>query len=328
MVGIPMSILVPALIAFVTVALGTISAVLLWEWFQEQQRKRHMVDQLRALADDPTGGTAGSSVFRSAVLQSPWLRPIISRVPQFRDAEFMLQQAGLSWTLQTLLLLSVGTALGLGTMVLIASRSITVGAVATALGATLPYLYVRRRRTKRFNAFEEFLPEAIDLVGRALRAGHPLSAGFKMAADDGPEPVASEFRRVFEEQRFGLPVQDSLLSMADRVDLVDVRILVTAILIQREVGGNLAEILDNLASVVRARFTIRRQIRVYTAQGRMTGYLLSALPLILFALLYTINAEYMSILFTDPIGKILITVALTMQFIGFLWIRKIIKIEI
>lgn len=323
-----MSILVPALIAFVTVALGTISAVLLWEWFQEQQRKRHMVDQLRSLADDPTGGTAGSSVFRSAVLQSPWLRPIISRVPQFRDAEFMLQQAGLSWTLQTLFLLSVGTALGLGTMVLIASRSVTVGAVATALGATLPYLYVRRRRTKRFNAFEELLPEAIDLVGRALRAGHPLSAGFKMAADDGPEPVASEFRRVFEEQRFGLPVQDSLLSMADRVDLVDVRILVTAILIQREVGGNLAEILDNLASVVRARFTIRRQIRVYTAQGRMTGYLLSALPLILFALLYTINAEYMSILFTDPIGKILITVALTMQFIGFLWIRKIIKIEI
>jgi tight adherence protein B len=213
-------------------------------------------------------------------------------------------------------------------MVLIVSRSITVGAVATALGATLPYLYVRRRRTKRFNAFEELLPEAIDLVGRALRAGHPLSAGFKMAADDGPEPVASEFRRVFEEQRFGLPVQDSLLSMADRVNLVDVRILVTAILIQREVGGNLAEILDNLAAVVRARFTIRRQIRVYTAQGRMTGYLLSALPLILFALLYTINAQYMSILFTDPIGKILVAVALSMQFIGFLWIRKIIKIEI
>jgi tight adherence protein B len=192
----------------------------------------------------------------------------------------------------------------------------------------LPNMYVRHRRTKRFNAFEELLPEAIDLVGRALRAGHPLSSGFKMAADDGPEPVASEFRRVFEEQRFGLPVQDSLLSMADRVNLVDVRILVTAILIQREVGGNLAEILDNLAAVVRARFTIRRQIRVYTAQGRMTGYLLSALPLILFALLYTINAQYMSILFTDPIGKILVAVAVTMQFIGFLWIRKIIKIEI
>jgi tight adherence protein B len=161
-----------------------------------------------------------------------------------------------------------------------------------------------------------------------LRAGHPLSSGFKMAADDGPDPVAGEFRRVFEEQRFGMPLQDSLLAMADRINLVDVRILVTAILIQREVGGNLAEILDNLSAVVRARFTIRRQIRVYTAQGRMTGYLLAALPLILFTLLYAINGQYMSILFTDPIGKVLVTVAIVMQLIGFLWIRKIIKIEI
>jgi tight adherence protein B len=224
--------------------------------------------------------------------------------------------------------LSLGTALALGSVALIVTGSVVAGMAATMFGAMLPNLYVRRRRTRRINAFEELLPESIDLVGRALRAGHPLTAGFKMAADDGPEPVAGEFRRVFEEQRFGLPLQDSLLGMADRVDLVDVRILVTAILIQREVGGNLAEILDNLAAVVRARFTIRRQIRVYTAQGRMTGYLLSALPLILFALLYTINAQYMSILFTDPIGKILIVVALSMQFVGFLWIRKIIKIEI
>jgi tight adherence protein B len=329
MVGIPLSVLVPALVAFLAVALGTVSMVLMWEWFQEQQRKRHMVDQLRSLADEPTlGSAAGSAVFRSAVLQSPWLRPINSRLPQLRDAEFMLQQAGVSWTLQTLLLLSVGTAFSLGSMALIVSQSLLIGAAATVLGAMLPTLYIRHRRTKRFNAFEEFLPECIDLVGRALRAGHPLTAGLKMAADDGAEPVASEFRRIFEEQRFGLPIQDSLLGMADRVDLVDVRILVTAILIQREVGGNLAEILDNLSTVVRARFTIRRQIRVYTAQGRMTGYLLSALPIILFSLLYMINPKYMSILFTDPIGKTLIIVAVSMQLIGFLWIRKIIKIEI
>lgn len=329
MVGLPSSIWVPALVAFLAVALGTISLVLLWEWFQEQQRKRHMVDHLRALADDPTGGSGvRSTVFRSAVLQSRWLRPIIARFPQLGDAELVLQQAGITWSLQTLLLLSLGMAMGLGVLALLVTGSVPVGLVAAVVGAVLPNLYVRYRRTKRLNAFEEMLPDAIDLVGRALRAGHPLSAGFKMAADDGPDPVASEFRRIFEEQRFGLPLQDSLLGMADRVNLVDVRILVTAILIQREVGGNLAEILDNLAAVVRARFTIRRQIRVYTAQGRMTGYLLSALPIILFLLLYTINREYMSILFTDPVGKVLVGVALSMQFIGFLWIRKIIKIEI
>jgi tight adherence protein B len=329
MVELPASTWVPALVAFLTVAFATVSLVLLWEWLKEQQRKRQMVDQLRSLANAPLeGGAPGSAVFRSAVLQSPWLRPIIARVPQLRDAEFILQQAGISWTLQTLLVLSLGTALALGSMTLIATRSLPVGIGATVLGAMLPNSYVRRRRTKRFNAFEEMLPESIDLVGRALRAGHPLTAGFKMAADDGAEPVAGEFRRVFEEQRFGLPLQESLLGMADRVNLVDVRILVTAILIQREVGGNLAEILDNLAAVVRARFTIRRQLRVYTAQGRMTGYLLAALPLILFSILYTLNPSYMSILFTDPIGKLLIVVAVSMQLVGFLWIRKIIKIEI
>ena len=329
MVGLPTSVWVPALVAFLAVAFATVSLVLLWEWLQEQQRKRHMVDHLRSLANAPLeGGAPGSAVFRSAVLQSPWLRPIVARVPQLRDAEFMLQQAGISWTLQTLILLSLGTALAFGSGALIVTRSVPGGIVATVLGAMLPNLYVRRRRTKRLNAFEELLPESIDLVGRALRAGHPLTAGFKMAADDGSEPVAGEFRRVFEEQRFGLPLQESLLGMADRVDLVDVRILVTAILIQREVGGNLAEILDNLAAVVRARFTIRRQLRVYTAQGRLTGYLLAALPLILFSILYMLNPSYMSILFTDPVGKLLILVAVSMQLVGFLWIRKIINIEI
>jgi tight adherence protein B len=320
---------VPALVAFLTVALGTISLVFLWEWFQENQRKRNMVDNLRSLANESLENVqAGSSVLRSAVVQSPWLRPIISHVPQLGDAELLLQQSGVSWSLQTLFLLSIGMAVALGSMVLIITGSIPMGLLGTAIGAMLPNFYVRRQRTRRLNAFEELLPESIDLVGRALRAGHPLSAGFKMAADDGPEPVAGEFRRIFEEQRFGLPLQDSLLGLTDRVNLVDVRILVTAILIQREVGGNLAEILDNLSAVVRARFTIRRQIRVYTAQGRMTGYLLSALPIILFSILYMINGQYMSILFTDPIGKILVGVALSMQLIGFLWIRKIIKIEI
>jgi tight adherence protein B len=329
MVELPASTWVTALVAFLAVALGTVSLVFLWEWLQENRRKRSMVDHLRSLANEPIGGSGqGSSVFRSAVMQSPWLRPVISKIPQLRDAQFLLEQAAVPWTLQTLFMLSIGMAVGLGSMSLILTRSVPIGLMATIAGAMLPTIYVRRKRTKRLNAFEEFLPEAIDLVGRALRAGHPLSAGFKMAADDGPEPVAGEFRRVFEEQRFGLPLQDSLLSLTDRINLVDVRILVTAILIQREVGGNLAEILDNLSTVVRARFTIRRQVRVYTAQGRMTGYLLSALPFIIFSILYMLNPQYMSILFTDPIGKILVVVAITMQLLGFLWIRKIIKIEI
>ncbi len=140
MVGIPTSLLVPALIAFLTVALGTISMVLLLEWLQEQKRKRQMVDQLRSLANEPVD-RVGTPVFRSAVLQSAWLRPIITRIPQFRDAELILQQAGITWSLQTLLLLSLGTAVGLGLTVFILSGSVLVGVVATIVGAILPNLY-------------------------------------------------------------------------------------------------------------------------------------------------------------------------------------------
>jgi tight adherence protein B len=329
MVDIPMNLLLPAAVAFVAVALGTVSLVLIIEWMGEQGRKRRMVGELRAIANEgfENVGPRGQ-IFRSAILDSPWLRPIASRMPALQDAELLLQQAQVSWSLPTLMLLSVGTAVALGISAVTLTRSILVSLPFVVIGAALPTLYVRWRRNHRLALFEELLPESIDLVGRALRAGHPLSSGFKMAADDGPEPVASELRRVFEEQRFGLPLQDSLLGMADRINLVDVRILVTAILIQREVGGNLAEILDNLSAVVRARFTIRRQIKVYTAQGRMTGYLLALLPFMLFGLLYTINPEYMSVLFTDPIGKILVGVALVMQLAGFFWIRKIVNIEI
>jgi tight adherence protein B len=324
-----MNLLLPAAVAFVAVALGTVSLVLIVEWIGEQGRKRRMVGELRSIANEGFEhmGPRGQ-IFRSAILESPWLRPLAARMPALQDAELLLQQSQVKWSLPTLILLSVGTAVALGISAVTLTRSILVSLPFVVIGAALPTMYVRWRRNRRLNLFEELLPESIDLVGRALRAGHPLSSGFKMAADDGPEPVASELRRVFEEQRFGLPLQDSLLGMADRINLVDVRILVTAILIQREVGGNLAEILDNLSKVVRARFTIRRQIKVYTAQGRMTGYLLALLPFMLFGLLYTINPEYMSVLFTDPIGKILVGVALVMQLAGFFWIRKIVNIEI
>jgi tight adherence protein B len=328
MVDIPNNIWVPAIVAFIAVALGTVSLALLWEWMQEQRRKGKMVGELRSLANENFESGSGRPIFRSAILDSPWLRPIAARMPAIQDAELMLQQAHVPWTLQTLFFISVGLSIGLAFSILILTQSFLMAVPFGVVGAILPTLYVRFRRNRRLSQFEEMLPESIDLVGRALRAGHPLSSGFKMAADDGAEPVASEFRRVFEEQRFGLPVQDSLLGMADRVNIVDVRILVTAILIQREVGGNLAEILDNLSAVIRARFTIRRQINVYTAQGRMTGYLLSLLPFFLFGILYWINPEYMSVLFTDPIGKVLVAVALMMQVAGFFWIRKIVNIDI
>lgn len=327
MVGIPQGALLPALAAFVAVTLFAVSAALVWESWREAQRRRNVVGQLRDLVENPLD-PASAQILRDDVEGAAWVEALAARLPSLRTVDRMLQQGGMTWTLQTFVLLTVGFGVGLGLSGLILTRSFIAAVVIAVAGGLMPYMFIRLRRRKRLGAFEEQLPEAIELIGRALRAGHPLSSGFKMAADDSSEPIAGELRRVFEEQRFGLPVPDSLLNMADRMGLMDVRILVTAILIQREVGGNLAEILDNLAKVVRQRFTIRRQLRVFTAQGRMTGYLLAVLPLGLFAILWSMNADYMRILFTDPMGKLVVIIAIVMQVAGYFWIRRVVDIEI
>ena len=327
MVDLPTSTLVSAGLIFLAVALGTISLALMIELAQERGRQRKVLDQLRSFDQTLTEG--GQGLFRGAsAARSRLLQTLSARIPAFADIELMLQQAGSSWTMEAFLTVSIGLSMALGFSTLVFTRFWPAAALATLFGALLPYLRIRSLRNKRLNAFEAGLPEAIDLLGRAIRAGHPLSSGLKMVADETQEPIAGEFRRAFEEQRFGLPFDDAMVSMADRVTLIDVRILVTAILIQREVGGNLAEVLDNLSSVIRARFTIRRQLRTYTAQGRMSGYVLAVLPIAVGTIIYLLNPEYMSVLFSSGIGRFMVIVASIMQIIGFLWIRKIVNIDI
>jgi tight adherence protein B len=327
MFGLPATTLVPAALIFAAVAFGTISLALLVDILQEQSRRREAMRQLRSFTNNPQGD--GPGLLRGFEGQIPdWLVPMVSRVPALEDLRLMLEQAGSSMPLARFLVISMGLALSLGLGILVLTLQWIPGIVAAAFGAALPYLIFRQKRKKRFYRFEEQLPEAIDMLGRAIRAGHPLSSGLKMVSDEASEPVASEFRRTHEEHRFGLAFEDAMLAMADRVKIVDVRILVTAILIQREVGGNLAEVLDNLANVIRARFTIRRQLRVYTAQGRFSGYVLAVLPIAVGAAVYSLNPPYIMLLFTDPLGKLLVMVAVVFQLIGFLWIRKIVNIEI
>jgi tight adherence protein B len=203
-----------------------------------------------------------------------------------------------------------------------------IAVLFAAMGAVLPLIYARRKREQRLRAFEEALPDALDLLARAVRAGHPIGSGIKIVGDEANEPVAGEFQRTFEEQRFGLPFEDTMLALTVRVPLIDLRMLVTAILIQREVGGNLAEVLDNLGDVIRQRFTVHRQLRVHTAQGRLSGYVLAVLPIAVGSVIYMVNPEYVSLLFTNPMGRFMLLSAITLQLVGFLWIRRIINIEI
>ena len=259
MVGLPVSTWATALLVFFAVGLGTVSLALLMEWFQERRQQREALRQLRAFTnDDPEAG----GILSGGRDMPHWFRPIAARVPAFQDLDLMMERAGLKGHLPLFLMSTLGLTVGLGLATLGVTRFWPAALLAAAIGAALPYVVVRRRANKRLYAFEEMLPEAIDLLSRAIRAGHPLTAGLKMVADETKEPISGEFRRTHEENRFGLPFEDALLAMADRVSIIDVRILTTAILIQREVGGNLAEVLDNLANVIRVRFTIRRQLRV------------------------------------------------------------------
>jgi tight adherence protein B len=203
--------------------------------------------------------------------------------------------------------------------------------IAIALGLALtclPLAYIGWQRRRRMTKFEERFPEALDLLGRAVRAGHAFTTGLEMIAKESPEPLAAEFRTTFEEQNFGLPLRDALLNMTERVPSMDVRFFVTALLIQKETGGNLAEILDSLARVIRDRFRIYREVRVRTAQGRLTAGILIALPIFMMILLMVVNPAYMRVLFDDPRGPIVLTVAATLQVVGSLLLWKIIHIEV
>jgi len=318
-----------AALVFVAVALGAVSLALLFEWLGERRKQKDVLGQLRKFEQGLVQvGAESAGVLRRAVRESETMMALAARFPSIADLQMLMQQGAVSMTTGAFLMLTLGLSVGLGLVVLLVMRNWFAAILFAALGAWLPYLWLKRRRTRRMYAFEEGLPEAIDLLGRAIRAGHPLSSGLKMVADETQEPIAGEFQRTFEEHRFGVPFDEAIQDLADRVDIVDVRILVTAILIQREVGGNLAEVLDNLASVIRARFTIRRQLRVYTAQGRMSGYVLAALPIVVGAIIYLLNPDYGTLMFTRPLGRVFLGTAAVMQIIGYLWIRKIINIDI
>jgi tight adherence protein B len=180
----------------------------------------------------------------------------------------------------------------------------------------------------RFDRFNQLLPEAIDLLTRALKAGHSINAAIEMVSREIPDPVGTEFRRTFEEQNFGLPMREAMINLAARVPIPDVQFLVTAILVQKETGGNLVEILEKTASVLRERLRLKGQLAIYTAQGRLTGWILAGLPFFIFLGVNILNPRYGKILIEDPLGRNLIYAGLTLMAIGGYVIRKIIDVKV
>ncbi len=258
----------------------------------------------------------------------PLVRSLLKAMPRVENLRVLMEQGAVQMKPGVFYLLSAVLAAVACLAAVLLRLPFPFPFVAAAGAACLPYLHLLRRKRRRVAAFEAGFPDAIDLLARAIRAGHAFSTGFQMVAEECPGPVGEEFRRCFEEQKFGLPLKDSLLNLIERIDLLDVRIFVTALLVQREVGGNLAEILDKISYTIRERFKVLRQVRVYTAQGRLTGYLLGALPLALGSIIFAMNQEYMKILFEREVGRVMIAGAAVLQVTGFLIIRRIIHIKV
>jgi tight adherence protein B len=239
-----------------------------------------------------------------------------------------IEQSGTRLSPSGLLMLSIVGGLVVSLLASVIVRAAWTPLVGLVLGLSVPFLVLAAKRKARIRKFEELFPEALELVSRSIRAGHAFTTALGTVAQECPDPVGPEFRKTFDQQNYGLPLKDALNAMADRIPLLDVRFFATAVLIQRETGGNLAEILDNLAHVVRERFKILRQVRVHTAHGRYTGYVLMALPPVLAIALSFINPEHMDLLFREPMGHKMIMAAIGLQVMGYLWIKQVVKIEV
>jgi tight adherence protein B len=258
----------------------------------------------------------------------PALDSLLRRSERVSNIQKMLAQAGMSVRAGNFLGLCALAGIAGAIVFYILSKRVEVAWVALLVGLVLPYSVVSFKRNKRFEKFEELFPEAIDTLARAVRAGHAFTTALEMITDEVAEPVSGEFRQLYEEQKFGMPVRDALLNLTERMPLVDVKFFVTAVMLQRETGGNLAEILDNLSYVIRERFKIQRQVRVYTAQGRLTMALLMGMPPIIVVVMMVLNPSFIRPLFSDPIGHTLLVAGITLQTVGYFVIRKIIKIQV
>jgi tight adherence protein B len=241
--------------------------------------------------------------------------------------ERLVTQSGLKITVGALLMTSILAGCAGYLIVKTLTYYTYLGLAAAPAFGSLPFLFVRRARARRLAQFEEQFPESIALIARALRAGHAFPTGLQMVADEIPDPVGAEFKLVYDRQNFGMSLNDALRGLAERVPILDAKFFATAVLTQRETGGNLSEVLDNLAGVIRERFKVKRQVRVVTAHGRITGWILAAMPPSLALVLCFVSPQHMKTLITDPLGIQMLAVGGTMQVIGTVIIRKLVNIR-
>jgi tight adherence protein B len=322
-----MTILVISFLGIFAVVLAAVS--LGWSVVEAQQKKK-VKGMLATVAGE-------KAVTETTVLKEPDsegqdpLNRLLAQLDLSAKLRTQIQQAGLDWTTGKLVLAmaiaaAVGVALGLRFNILV-FPAVSAAGLALVLGLT-PYLYVLRKRSKRMSMFEEQFPEALDFVARAMRAGHAFSVSLEMLADESPEPLAREFRQVFNEQNLGAPIEHALQNLARRMPILDVSFFVSAVMLQKETGGNLSEILTKLSYVIRERFKLKGQVRSASAHGRITGLILTLMPIVLMFALLVVAPGYLQGMIGDPDGRKLVIGAIGGQLLGYYFIRRIINIKV
>ena len=297
----------------VLLAFGVFQVVL--DRLQEGPNRERRVKEslIRKRAGDPTGGA---------------LDGVVGRLQVVSKLQRVLDQADIEWSAAKVLvnLTVLSTAVGVG--MVLAGMS-PVSALAAGAGTMLlPVLYLTRRRKKRIKVLVEQLPDVFDLLGQALRAGHSLATAIQLVSEQLPDPIAGEFAQVFHEQNLGIKIEDALLNMANRVDQMDVRFFVTAVLIQRQTGGDLAEVLDKIGKVIRDRIQLFGMVQALTAEGRLSGWVLLALPVVVFFVSLVVNPAYARQLLDTPGGRLMLGTAIGMDLMGLAMIKKIVNIKV
>ena len=322
----------PLLVAMVTFVFVALIIVSIWFSVGNDSTQKVVRQRMEAVRKAEKRGDipADLKLIRDEMYSSmPMLHRALMRMSWTGRLRDYIIQAGMTTKPGKLLLTSAIA--GLGAFVVVAdflNVNFLFAILAFIVAAVIPISVVAFQRRRRLAKFEEHFPDALDLLGRAVRAGHPFTSGLEMISKESSEPIAGEFRKTFEEQNFGLPLRDALLNMTTRVPIVDVRFFVTALMIQKETGGNLAEILDELSRVIRDRFRIYREVQVRTAQGRLTAMILIALPIGMMLILEVVNPTYLRVMFEDPLGPPMLGVAAGLQILGSLIIWKIVHIEV
>ncbi|MEO6024483.1 MAG: type II secretion system F family protein [Burkholderiales bacterium] len=315
------------IMAFVAVVLLAEAIYMLWHSYKGPEAKR-IEQRLRALSASSDHSEQAAVLTNRTLSEVPIVERLLLGIPRISNIDRLLAQSGLEWTVAKLLAISLvsGTA---AYVMLSFVGLLPFLQLGTALAASLlPFAYVQWKRSRRLRKMEQQLPDTLDLIGRAMRAGHALPSGLQMVGDEMVDPIANEFRITHDEVNFGVSMQQALLNLSNRVPITDLRYFVVAVLVQREAGGNLTEVLGNLSKLIRDRLKFHAKIKVLTTEGRMSAWVLGLLPFALAGLLNFANHDFISILWTDPAGIQITKVVLGMMAVGAIWLYRLVQIRV